>query len=196
MDPKFPKGYLFKPVSDATLARKKAAGQCRHFGCTNPVRGARATDCSTCASRKQRLGNPVNYAYHMLKQSARKRHIEFKLTLEEFTRFDSLTGYVENMGRGDTNLTVDRIDSSKGYEMGNIRALTYEDNVSRKLESMEHPYDPIARMIHQHKGSPANVNWRAFRHQAMEVYDLVTRLQGYGPTQPLDEDEDPDNCPF
>lgn len=190
MEAKFPQEYLFKPVSPATLARKRAAGICKHFGCTNPIRHKYATDCNTCSSRKQRLANPVNYAYHMLKKSAIKRNIEFKLTLEEFTAFDRETGYVERMGRSNESLTVDRIKSSKGYEVGNIRALSYEDNVSRRLEGMTQPCDPIAMVIYEHKGSPEGVNWRAFRAQAMEVYDLVTRLQGYEPNPPEQEDED------
>lgn len=188
----FPHKYLSKQVSEKTLAKKKQEGKCRHHGCQNYVRHERATDCATCASRKQRLNNPVNYAYNMLKVSASKRGISFEITFQQFQKFNDETGYVEKMGRGPDNLTVDRIDSSEPYTIDNIRALSYEDNVSRKLEQMEFPGDPIAMALCDMSGSKKN--WRAFRRQADEVYDLVCRLQKY--QEPIPEEPEDDNCPF
>lgn len=191
---KFPHAYLFRDVSPSTLARKKAEGVCRHYGCTNQARRG-GSDCETCKSRKSRLANPVRYAFNMLKVSAAKRHIPFELTYEEFTEFSIKTGYVERMGRGPADLTVDRIRSSEGYRIDNIRALTYEDNVAKRLEGMEYPFDPIAKLIHDFKGTP-DINWRAFRSQAGEVYDLITRLQGYEVAPEIAPDEDDDTNPF
>jgi hypothetical protein len=185
----FPHEYLFKDVSPATLASKKARGVCRHFGCNRAARSG-ASDCETCKSRKQRLANRTMYAFTMLRSSAAKRKIPFKLSFDDFVEFDRKTGYVEKMGRGSDDLTCDRIDSSKPYELGNIRALTYRDNVSKKLEGMEQPCDPIAKLIHGFSGSKAN--WRAFRAQAGEILELVERLQGYH----QDEEPEDESNPF
>ena len=187
----FPQAYLFRLVSEETQAAKKAKGICKHHGCSKKARHNR-TDCNVCHTRKTRLKNPVMYAFNMLKRSADKRLIPFNLTFEQFCEFNNKTGYVEKMGRDSDSLTVDRIDSSKGYEVGNIRALTYLDNVSKKLEGMEQPCDPIAKLIHGYSGSKKN--WRAFRPQASEVLDLVERLQKYTPHDPVQEDDD--SCPF
>lgn len=119
------------------------------------------------------------------------RGIDFLLTFEEFQEFDRATNYVARMGSGPDNLTIDRIDSRKGYEVGNIRALTYEDNVSKKLERLEFPSDPIAMALWERAGCPKN--WRAFRKPAEEIYDLVVRLQKNN--QPEETQQD-DNCPF
>lgn len=191
---KFPHAYLFRTVSPATLARKKAEGICRHYGCSNQARHG-GSDCETCKSRKGRLANPVRYAFDMLKRSAAKRSIHFELTYEEFAKFSMETGYVERMGRGHGDLTIDRIRSSEGYKLGNIRALTYEDNVTKKLEGMEYPFDPIAKLIHDFKGTP-DTNWRAFRSQAGEVYDLITRLQGYQDAPGAAPEDTDDDNPF
>ena len=122
------------------------------------------------------------------------RDIKFDLTLEEFVQFDKETEFVSKMGTGPDSLTIDRIDSRKGYEVGNIRAITYEDNVSKKLERMEFPYDPIAKAIWER--TDGDKNWRAFRKQAEEVYDLVCRLQNYQTPNELKDKTGDDNCPF
>jgi hypothetical protein len=119
------------------------------------------------------------------------RGIEFKLTLGEFTAFDAKTGYVDRMGTGPDDLSIDRIDSDGAYEVGNIRAITFEDNIRKKLEKMVHPYDPIAKALQEKSG--CEKNWRAFRQQAEECYDLVCRLQSY---QEPEEEEPEEENPF
>ena len=64
-----------------------------------------------------------------VRSSAQKRGIPFTLTLEQFTAWAIETGYLDLVGvRGHH---CDRIEASKGYEMGNIRLLHYTENCSK-----------------------------------------------------------------
>lgn len=189
-NPTFPHLYLFKEVGPRTAARKARQGICKHWGCSNPARSKTARDCHKCKSRKHRMGNPVRYAFKNLKSSAAKRNIPFNLTFEQFEEFDQQTGYVEARGKGSEDLTVDRIDSDKPYEVGNIRALTWLDNCSKKVEGMTDPAEPIARALCKAAGGEI---WQRFSPQACNVLALVECLQvqlegGFEP--PIDEDEE------
>lgn len=136
--PMFPHKYLFKPVNPKTLAKNKALGICRHWGCSRPARPGRS-DCNTCSSRKVRMKDPLGYLFRQVKESARKRSIPFLLTREQFKDFCDRTGYLEKKGRNPDDLTIDRIDSSGPYSVENIRVLNWLDNSSRTYESRELP---------------------------------------------------------
>lgn len=187
--PDFPHAYLFKEVSARTAAKKAREGICKHWGCSNtPDPGRRV--CNTCRARMARVKNPTRYAFNNLKDSARKRAIPFLLTFEQFVEFDRQTGYVESRGKGTDDLTVDRIDSSKPYEVGNIRALTWIQNCSKKVEKMTDPVEPIARAIAEAKGEEI---WQRYIRQAGEVLGMVECLQaqmegGFEP--PIDEEDE------
>ena len=187
----FPHKYLSKSVSEKTKKRKKAAGLCRHHGCRNQRRQD-GTDCNTCRSRKWRMNNPKRYAFGELRKSANKRKIPFELTFEQFLEFDKQTGYVANKGNEHDALSVDRIDSSKGYSIDNIRALTWLDNVSQKLEKMTDPIEPIAQALCLNAGGD---NWHAFKKQAGEVLFYVEILQEQIESGFVAEKEN-DGCPF
>lgn len=64
----------------------------------------------------------------MLRRSAKTRHIPFTLTLEQFRKFCSETGYIEKRGQHPESLTIDRIDPNEGYHIWNIRVLTHAEN--------------------------------------------------------------------
>jgi hypothetical protein len=126
----FPHHYLTKP----THPEKKAKGKCVSHGC----RRRHAKDrnrCETCKSRLYRLNHDAHYAYGNLRSSARKRRIKFLLTFEQFKAFCDATGYLEKRGKDPMSASIDRIRTSGPYEVGNIRILTYADNVSHKHEN-------------------------------------------------------------
>jgi hypothetical protein len=188
--PSFPWKYLFKEVGPRTQAKKRRNGLCKHWGCNNATIG-RQRDCNTCKGRKTRINNPKRYAFQQVKRSADMRNIPFELTFEEFLEFDKQTGYVASKGREKESLTIDRIESSKGYEVGNIRAITWQDNCAKKLEGMIDPLDPIAKALCLASGAD---NWHKFKKQASEVLYQVELLQaqedgGFDPPK-----EEP--CPF
>ena len=190
-EPNFPWKYLFKEVGARTAARKSRNGICKHWGCQNVARQGRR-DCETCKGRKGTINNPERYVFRNIKKSAKKRNIPFELTFEQFLDFDRQTSYVASRGTGSESLTIDRIDSSKGYQVDNIRALTWLENCSKKVEGMTDPIEPIAKALCLASGGD---NWHKFKSQATEVLQMVETLQvqqegGFEP-EPID-----DSCPF
>lgn len=103
--------------------------------------------------------------------SAKKRDIPFELTFQEFCDFDEQTGYIEKRGTGPDSLTIDRIDSNLPYRLGNIRALTWDENCKRLVEGMTQPWEPIAQMLAQYEGS-----LNRFAHQ-MEALKLLRQVE-------------------
>lgn len=194
--PDFPHMYLLKEVGPRTAAKKAREEICKHWGCNRPARGGRR-DCETCKARKRRMKNPVYYVFETVRVSARKRGIAFKLTFEEFQEFDRQTGYVASVGKDSDSLTIDRIETAKGYELGNIRALTYKENVSKKLNGLTEPYEPIAKALCM---IAKETNWKKFTAIASDTLELVELLQaqkdgGFDPELAPDEFEENEN-PF
>ena len=74
--------------------------------------------------------------YNRLKQSARKRNIEFSLTVHDIWLLDipltcPIIGIPMKWHRGspqDDSFSFDRIDSSKGYSIDNIQIISFRAN--------------------------------------------------------------------
>lgn len=99
-------------------------------GCRHPRDGENRS-CARCRKTRYRINNPLKYQFNNLRDSARKKKIQFSLTFEEFAAFAVESGYHENCGRFLGSLHVDRIDPLDGYRISNIRALESGEN-SRK----------------------------------------------------------------
>ena len=187
--PTFPHMYLSKEVSPRTAARKARDGICKHWGCTRIAReGAR--DCETCHSRKAEIKNPRRRAYRSLKSSAKRRGIDFSLTYDEFVEFDKQTGYVASKGQSAECLSVDRIDPTKGYEVGNIRALTWIENCRRKIDGMTDPAEPIARALAKERGHDIHQRCANEANAILVMVELLLAQQDGG----FDAFEDPFDC--
>jgi hypothetical protein len=68
------------------------------------------------------------------------------LTIDEFRRFCEETDYIALKGKTASCLSIDRVDASKGYEIGNIQTLTQTENgrkahVDKKLSSYQQEED-------------------------------------------------------
>jgi hypothetical protein len=100
---------------------------CRSRINTNP-RSHSGRFCRRCRDRRYRISNPISYAWDKLKWSAKHRKISFKLTKDFFKKFCLGTGYADLKGKTAESLSIDRVDSTKGYEPGNIQILTLADN--------------------------------------------------------------------
>lgn len=90
--------------------------------------GKRKRVCWRCSSRKFKESRPVTYVLNMIRSGAKRRGIAFSLTLRQFQLWCEETGYLEKRGRAPGSLTVDRRDSSKGYHIWNIQAMSHEEN--------------------------------------------------------------------
>jgi hypothetical protein len=76
-------------------------------------------------------------AYAALRDHARARGIEFRLTLEQFERFARATAYLEQTGPFAACLTVDRVDNLRGYVADNIQPLTRSANSVKRCKQDE-----------------------------------------------------------
>lgn len=94
--------------------------------CKERQAGRRSPKCSRCAMKAWRTKNPLEAHFNWLKRSAEKRGIRFALTISEFRLWCEQTSYIQLVGVN--AMSCDRIDPDRGYEMGNIRILSYREN--------------------------------------------------------------------
>lgn len=131
----FPHAYLSKPLDPETVKAKKQRGRCICFGCRRKAETSqRKYKCQTCQSRIKRMTHDDRYAYSNLRASARKRGIGFHLSFEDFAEFCATTGYLEQRGKEPHSLSIDRRFTDRPYELGNLRIMTYEANISHRHE--------------------------------------------------------------
>ena len=71
--------------------------------------------------------HPVSSMFVALKASAKARGIPFKIEKEDFHIWAQEVG-VEKLKKLKKSVTVDRVDSDLGYEIGNIQVLTNLEN--------------------------------------------------------------------
>lgn len=113
-------------IDNIKLKKNRIQGICQAHGCRHHADGR---FCGTHKRQKQRIVNELMYCYGNLKQNAKRRCIAFGLTKAQFQAFCDQTGYLAMRGRSSGALTIDRINSDKGYTIDNIRAIPLRDNV-------------------------------------------------------------------
>ena len=117
------------------LSKSKRGDLCRTKFCKGQIRKDMTLTsnprCSKCINRIHRANNLIRYAFHHVKDSAKKRNIPFLLSLEEFERIIDGTGYIEKKGKTRHCLQLDRIDPEKGYEIGNLQVITAGENCAK-----------------------------------------------------------------
>jgi hypothetical protein len=96
--------------------------------------------CNTCVSKKKRAKNPVRYAYDVLKMNAKRRGKHFGITFKEFQKFARRSDYLAGKGRRKESYTIDRIDNSKGYVIGNLQILTLSQNSKKANRVLYYDY--------------------------------------------------------
>lgn len=101
--------------------------RCRTPRCRRAAK-SKSKWCPRCAARIWAKEHPLTYAYNKLRSNAKRRGHGFTLTLEEFAKVCEETGYLKAKGRMRECLSIDRIDSGKGYSADNIRVITVSMN--------------------------------------------------------------------
>jgi hypothetical protein len=99
--------------------------------CRNEARKGRKI-CSKCWMRIYKERYPEAYFFNLLRCNAKRRGKEFTLTIEQFKDFCNKTGYLEDKGKNGNSMSIDRIDSEKGYTIDNIRILTLSNNTAKE----------------------------------------------------------------
>lgn len=132
------------------LASKPKAPYCQVCGCRN-LRQPGRTVCQVHHMRAWRLKHPLKAAYATLRDHAKRRKVGFSLTLEQFKRLVSESGYLEKRGTTREALQLDRINALDGYHFHNLRVITCSENAIKgatedkrmKLNGNDSPADDI-----------------------------------------------------
>lgn len=116
--------------------------RCQTKGCGNR-RPAIRLNCSTCRMLAWRANNPELASFRHLEESAKRRGIQFLLTLEEFTAWGHAHNYFRSKGRRTYESSVDRIRQDGPYSLDNIQVLTISENSAKERARQlgrSHPY--------------------------------------------------------
>lgn len=97
------------------------------------TKSGRSPYCAKCRSSRWRAKHPITAHFHDLRNRAKQRGHEFTLTLADYEQFWHSSGYAEKHGKTAASLSIDRIDPSKGYIPGNVRAITLSENSRRQF---------------------------------------------------------------
>jgi len=110
---------------------------------------------------KQKETKPIRNMLKNARYSAKQRNIEFDLQLEDITIPThciylgiELTNIV-GKGKIDTNASLDRIDSTKGYIKGNVQVISYLANRMKSNATREQLIS-FAKGILNVESDPAN----------------------------------------
>lgn len=101
--------------------------ECRIKGCHNASAKNR-TICHKCRSRKYKKDHPWRYYYNSHKQSAKRRHIPWRINFKEFKSIWRRSGHWEDKLAGE-GWSMNRIDVNKGYTKNNIEIIPVTLNV-------------------------------------------------------------------
>lgn len=99
--------------------------RCQAHGCGNDRLPGRRL-CSRHKRMRRRASDPIGYRYDKLRQNAVRRGKAFRLTRAEFEAWALEYGYLTPEGKRNPAMTIDRIDPTRGYELGNLQVLTLE----------------------------------------------------------------------
>ena len=80
-------------------------------------------------------------AFLNLKSNAKRRGHDCALTYDEFRQFAIQTDYIVRKGKTIDSFSIDRIDNSKGYEMGNIQILTLSENSQKRTKKCVYDWE-------------------------------------------------------
>ncbi len=125
---------------------------CACEGCKRLRPVGKSRYCFSCQYRRKRERNPIAFAYGLLRRHARERGKSFTISLAYFEAFCHATQYHTGAGRTVNALTVDRIDTTKGYEPGNLQVLSNAANV-RKYWNYEYCYYAQRMVFYQRNAS-------------------------------------------
>ena len=105
-------------------------GKCKVKYCGKEPKRIKGGLCEKHSKQLWRHNNPKKYAYNNLKDSARQRKLEFKMSFDYFRGLADSLGYFDKVcqERGEI-ATIDRVDATKGYVEGNLQVISLSENV-------------------------------------------------------------------
>jgi hypothetical protein len=88
--------------------------------------------CSKHRSRRYKASKPLRYYYNLARCRAKRRGIAFNLSFEFYEKLVNDAGWDETKrGRSATDLSIDRIDATRGYEEDNVQVISIGENAAK-----------------------------------------------------------------
>lgn len=115
-----------------TLKQTPGPGLCCVKGCRNASGVGKAGLCHKHYQHRWRMRSRKSSAFATLRDNAKNRGIEFNLTYDYFLGLTDCAGYwdLHAESRGEW-ASIDRVDGTKGYVMGNLRIITHAHNAAK-----------------------------------------------------------------
>lgn len=118
---------------------------CTVYWYYSKFRNTYSSYCKSCSSSyfsKQRLNDPRQTLLKSIRKSARKRGLDFNLTIEDIIIPEFCPALdiplIKTKGIATDNTpSVDRIDSNKGYIKGNVQVLSLRANMLKSNASID-----------------------------------------------------------
>lgn len=117
------------------------------------------TRIATFISNKGAVGELTIGKYNKLKKSAESRNISFTVTVEFlwnlYIKQNGICAITGDEIQSIKKASLDRIDSKKGYEEGNVQWVTYQANVSKHIMSMNQLYEFCKKVLNHANQQPS-----------------------------------------
>jgi hypothetical protein len=115
-----------------TLKKTPGAGFCVVAKCRNLKARHKIGLCHKCAQHRWRMKNPKQSVFQALRDHARERGIAFTINADYLEGILDAHRFLchEALSHGE-KLSIERLDSKKPYEKGNLTILTVSENVAR-----------------------------------------------------------------
>lgn len=113
------------------IIKNKDKTLCCAYRCKNK-RPAKDRFCPKHRHRYNKEKRFLEYTYYAWRSNAIRRKKPFSVTLEQFKQFCEETNYLELKGKHKNAMTIDRIKSNLGYEIGNIQIMRHGENSTKQ----------------------------------------------------------------
>lgn len=115
----------------------KVVRRCETLNCKRDA-PERRKRCHACRRSEWAAKNKVRDKFNKLKANAKRRRIPFTLTIIEWQKFCEETDYHNRCGKKIGDLTIDRINSRRGYSIDNIQVKTLLQNIRKYFDHDRH----------------------------------------------------------
>lgn len=144
-----------------TLKGKPGPGLCMVSGCRNECHPKKMSLCHKHFQHRWRTLSRKPSAFATLRDHAKARGLEFNLSYDYFLGMTDCAGFwdMQAESRGEW-ATLDRVDGTKGYVMGNVRVITHAHNAAksnRERHLPAHVQSILDRKRERAKAHPALV---------------------------------------
>ncbi len=125
-----------KLTTGEKYSEKKRKHICVAVYCRHKAKDRRLL-CNKHRRQDNKFKNPLGYWYAVHRDNAKRRKIEFSITLDEFRVFCNETKYLEKKARFPGLYTIDRKKSYIGYTLENMQLLMLAVNSRKRFVDLK-----------------------------------------------------------